>query len=291
MIVWPDLCLHRLLRIFHRLLGIFRGGLQRVSCIFRGVYCFVDFFFSRFESLCLRLSIKVVPEDCGQWIAFAKSWFVHNQPYVFLFETNLMIGQLRESQPCTVFSIWVTIPRNWQKWFFQNLGAKSVEHLYKSLVALPAHLSACAPLLPCSRRQLACSRNPEANISIPHKLYRKEGLYDLNSTLEIVAGLPCVEVRFSILASLHCCLVVLVGSAREEGEYWSLMFRIFNLSRQSVCSLVTLGHSELGWAQRWLGRTRKKKTLIRLCTIVTNSLSRLSGLWCSRGTLQQNPFR
>ena len=55
-----------------------------------------------------------------------------------------------------------------------------------------------------------------------------------------------MEVRFSILASLHCCLVVLVGSVGDKWKYWSLMFRIFNLSRQSVCFLVTLGHSELG---------------------------------------------
>ena len=137
------------------------------------------------------------------------------------------------------------------------------------------------------------------------------GGQNLNSTLEVVAGLPRVEVRFSILASLHCCLVVFVGSVRGECSFYSkystkyrlLMWSIgkrgapcsginlFNLSRQLVCSLVTLGHSELGWAQRWLGRARKKSTFRRFCTIVTNSLSRLGGLQCSRKTLQQNPFR
>ena len=56
---------------------------------------------------------------------------------------------------------------------------------------------------------------------------------------------------------------------RRRGE------RIFDLSRQFVCSLVTLGHSGLGWAQSWQGSSKRRKTCGRFCTILIGTVAAL----------------
>ena len=53
------------------------------------------------------------------------------------------------------------------------------------------------------------------------------------------------------------------------------MERIFDLSRQFVCSLVTLGHSGLGWAHSWQGSSKRRKTCGRFCTILIGTVAAL----------------
>ena len=87
----------------------------------------------------------------------------------------------------------------------------------------------------------------------------------LNSILEVIARLPCVEMRLPIFSCLHSCLVALVCPA--GGFILLRSSKVFDLSRQIVCSLVTLGHSGLGWAQSQQGRRRRRKIF---CTILNS---------------------
>ena len=92
----------------------------------------------------------------------------------------------------------------------------------------------------------------------------------LNSTLEVIACLPCVEMRLPIFSCLHSCLVALVCPA--GGFILLRSSKVFDLSRQIVCSFVTLGHSGLGWAQSQQGRRRRRKIF---CTILISSAADL----------------
>ena len=92
----------------------------------------------------------------------------------------------------------------------------------------------------------------------------------LNGTLEVIARLPCVEMRLPIFSCLHSCLVALVCPA--GGFILLRSSKVFDLSRQIVCSFVTLGHSGLGWAQSQQGRRRRRKIF---CTILISSAADL----------------
>ena len=92
----------------------------------------------------------------------------------------------------------------------------------------------------------------------------------LNGILEVIARLPCVEMRLPIFSCLHSCLVALVCPA--GGFILLRSLKVFDLSRQIVCSFVTLGHSGLGWAQSQQGRRRRRKIF---CTILNSSAADL----------------
>ena len=92
----------------------------------------------------------------------------------------------------------------------------------------------------------------------------------LNRTLKVIARLPCVEMRLPIFSCLHSCLVALVCPA--GGFILLRSSKVFDLSRQIVCSFVTLGHSGLGWAQSQQGRRRRRKIF---CTILNSSAADL----------------
>ena len=105
----------------------------------------------------------------------------------------------------------------------------------------------------------------------------------LNGTLEVIARLPCVEMRLPIFSCLNSCLVALVCPA--GGFILLRSSKVFDLSRQIVCSFVTLGHSGLGWAQSQQGRRRRRKIF---CTILNSWFTVLRS--CSvklKGLLQQ----
>ena len=89
-----------------------------------------------------------------------------------------------------------------------------------SIFSSPARPSVCEPLPQCSRRQQAYFHSPEPNFSTfpwSDSLTLSNRANYLDGTLEVVASLPCVEMRFSIVSCFNGRLVALVGPEGGEG--------------------------------------------------------------------------